>query len=65
MLAFKILTLAPIDIKLISYNLLNQEEIDWINNYNNNVYSEISKYLKSSNKNWLKNACKPYKESSH
>ena len=65
MLAFKILTLAPIDIKLISYNLLNQEEIDWINNYNNNVYSKISKYLKSSNKNWLKKACKPYKESIH
>ena len=61
MLGFKTLTLAPIDTKLINYNLLTEEEIEWINNYNNTVYKNISVYLKTSNKNWLKKVCKPFK----
>ena len=61
MLGFKVLTLAPIDTKLINYNLLTEEEIEWINNYNNSVYKNISVYLKTSNKNWLKKVCRPFK----
>ena len=44
MLAFKTLTLAPIDIKLINYTLLTEEEIKWINNYNSSIYKELSIY---------------------
>jgi Xaa-Pro aminopeptidase len=61
MLGFKTLTLVPIDTKLINYNLLTEEEIEWINNYNNSVYKNISVYLKTSNKNWLKKVCRPFK----
>ena len=65
MLAFKTLTLAPIDIKLINYTLLTEEEIKWINNYNSSVYKELSICLEKGNKSWLKIVCKPYKKSIH
>ena len=45
MLTFETLTLAPIDINLINYNLLTEEEIFWLNNYHNKVYERISNNL--------------------
>ena len=59
MLAFKTLTLAPIDLELIEYVLMSNEEISWINNYHSNVYKEISQKLSFKEKQWLKKACKP------
>ena len=61
MLFFKTLTLAPLDIKLINYKMLNKEEINWINNYHSSVYNTISPHLENSNRNWLKNICKKLK----
>ena len=61
MLCFKTLTLAPIDINLINYKLLSNEEIGWINNYNSSVYNNISIHLENSIKKWLKKVCKPYR----
>ena len=60
MLAFETLTLAPIDINLINYNLLTEEEINWLNNYHNIVFKNISSELDKQNKNWLKKVCAPY-----
>ena len=60
MLAFKTLTLAPIDINLINYNLLTEEEINWLNNYHNVVFKNVSSELDKQNKNWLKKVCAPY-----
>ena len=65
MLGFKTLTLAPIDINLINYKLLTNEEIKWINNYNSHVYKNISIYLDSSIKTWLKTICKPFVQTTH
>ena len=60
MLAFETLTLAPIDINLVNYNLLTKEEINWLNNYHNKVFKNISSKLDKQNKNWLKKVCAPY-----
>ena len=59
MLEFKTLTLAPIDLELIEYALMSNEEISWINNYHSNVYKEISQKLSFKEKQWLKKACRP------
>ncbi|MDX1948868.1 MAG: M24 family metallopeptidase C-terminal domain-containing protein, partial [Rickettsiales bacterium] len=53
-LGFETLTKAPIDLKLIKKELLNREEISWLNNYHEEVYSEISPYLDKNEKSWLK-----------
>ena len=50
---FENLTLAPIEKDLINYNLLNSLEKNYLFKYHLNVYSNISKYLKSSEKKWL------------
>ena len=63
MLSFKTLTLAPIDVNLINYNLLNHEEINWLNSYHEKVLKKISNSLEKDNKNWLKNVCAPYLKS--
>ncbi len=57
-LGFETLTKAPIDLKLINKNLLNKEEILWLNNYHQQVYKDISKFLNKSEQDWLKNKCK-------
>ena len=52
-LVFKNLTLAPIDINLINFNLLSSEEKKYLINYHFEVYSKIHKYLSLSEKKWL------------
>ena len=52
MLAFETLTLAPIDINLVNYNLLTKEEINWLNSYHNKVFKNVSSKLDKQNKNW-------------
>lgn len=59
MLKFSTLTLAPIDKRLINKYLLNTREIEWLNNYHQNVYDKIENYLETDEKTWLKNACSP------
>ena len=52
-LVFKNLTLAPIDINLINFNLLSSEEKKYLVNYHFEVYSKIHKFLSLSEKKWL------------
>lgn len=59
MLKFAYLTLAPIDKRLINKYLLSTEEINWINNYHQNVFKKIQKYLNTEERNWLKDVCSP------
>lgn len=59
MLQFKNLTLAPIDKRLINKYLLTIREIEWLNNYHQDVYDKIENYLETDEKNWLKDACSP------
>ena len=52
-LVFKNLTLVPIDINLINFNLLSSQERKYLINYHFEVYSKIYKFLSSSEKKWL------------
>jgi Xaa-Pro aminopeptidase len=44
-LRFDTLTLCPIDTKAIDKNLLNPEEIEWLNSYHQRVFSELEPFL--------------------
>jgi Xaa-Pro aminopeptidase len=53
LLRFETLTLAPIDLSLVDKNLLNLEEIKWINNYHQMVKAALSPLLDSKTQEWL------------
>lgn len=53
MLCFLNLTLVPFEPKLILKNLLNEEEINWINSYHKNIQDKILPHLTIDGKNWL------------
>ena len=57
-LIFKNLTLAPIDLDMINYKLLNIKEKKYLFDYHLEVYSKISKYLNKSERKWLVNLIK-------
>ncbi len=50
---FKNLTLAPIDPDLINFKMLSASEKKYLFTYHMDVYSKISKFLNSNEKNWL------------
>ena len=52
-LGFEILTLAPIEIELINFNLLTKREKNYLFNYHLKVYSKISPFLNRNEKKWL------------
>ncbi len=52
-LQFENLTLAPIEKDLISYNLLNKKEKEYLFNYHLNVYAKYSKLLNEKERKWL------------
>ena len=58
-LSFEVLTLVPIDTKLIDHKLLNMQEKKWINNYHNRVFTKISKHLSKKEVEWLKEKTLP------
>ena len=53
-LGFETITYAPIDLDAIDFNLLNQEEKDWLNDYHKAVYEKISPSLNEEEIEWLK-----------
>ncbi len=53
-LKFETLTLFPYDARLIDKSMLSQEEIQWINNYHQEVYDRLSIYLNEEQCAWLK-----------
>ena len=57
-LIFKNLTLAPIDLDMINYKMLNKKEKKYLFNYHLEVYFKISKYLNKLEKKWLVNLIK-------
>ena len=58
---FETLTLAPISKSLINIELMNKNEIDWINNYHKKVFKKLSSYLNKKEKKWLKLLLKQFK----
>jgi Xaa-Pro aminopeptidase len=52
-LYFKNLTLAPIDKDLINFDLLTNDEKNYLWKYNLDIYAKLHKYLNPSEKRWL------------
>ena len=53
-LEFETVSFCHFENKLINRKLLEINEINWLNNYHYNVYSNLEVYLNKNEKNWLK-----------
>ncbi len=56
MLSFETLSWAPIDLSLIDPSLLLPEEIDWLDDYHEQVHDRISPRLREKDRGWLADA---------
>lgn len=56
MLKFTPLTLVPFNLKLINKDMLNEQEITWLNNYHKTIFTTLSPLCDKELKDWLKTA---------
>ncbi|MGN6588999.1 MAG: aminopeptidase P family protein [Sphingomicrobium sp.] len=59
MLGFETLTFAPIDRRLIDVEMLEPEEIAWLNCYHAHVLAKIGPTVSGADLDWLRQACAP------
>jgi Xaa-Pro aminopeptidase len=59
MLGFETLTFAPIDRRLIDVQMLEPEELVWLNCYHAHVLAKIGPTLSGKDLEWLQKACAP------
>src|SRR6185312_2562286 len=59
MLGFETLTFAPIDRRLIDVQMLEPEELIWLNCYHAHVVAKIGPTLSGKDLDWLRAACAP------
>ncbi|MFN7662243.1 MAG: M24 family metallopeptidase [Alphaproteobacteria bacterium] len=59
MLQFRSLTLCPIDRRCIDLDLLSYAEINWLNDYHQQVWEALHKFLPAPEKEWLKKSTAP------
>jgi Xaa-Pro aminopeptidase len=59
MLGFETLTFAPIDRRLIDVQMLEPEELVWLNCYHAHVMAKIGPTLTGADLDWLQKACAP------
>ena len=59
MLGFETLTFAPIDRRLIDPQMLDPEELIWLNCYHAHVLAKIGPSLQGEDLAWLQHACAP------
>ena len=59
MLGFETLTFAPIDRRLIDAEMLDPEELIWLNCYHAHVLARIGPNLQGEDLEWLRRACAP------
>ena len=57
-LTWETLTLFPYDTTLIDFELLTEQERQWINDYHAEVYRRVSPLLSAEEAEWLKHKCK-------
>lgn len=56
---FKTLTMFPYEKNLMDLSILTDQEIEWINEYHQEVYSRLSPLLNEEEKNWLAEKTSP------
>ena len=56
MLGFETLTLAPIDLRLVDWKLLDADEIKWLESYHLRVRKTLSPLLDKPTRGWLAKA---------
>jgi Xaa-Pro aminopeptidase len=59
MMSFETITLAPIDRHLITADMLDQSERDWLNAYHRRVFETLAPQLDEATRDWLKRATLP------
>lgn len=59
MLGFESLTFAPIDRRLVDVEMLDPEELIWLNCYHAHVMARIGPRLSGADLDWLREACAP------
>ncbi|MFV0574265.1 MAG: aminopeptidase P family protein [Vibrio sp.] len=57
-LGFKSLTRCPIDVRAMNLDLLTQAEKDWLNDYHQKVWNDVSPLVEGEVKTWLEQATK-------
>jgi len=57
MLGFETLTFAPIDRRLVDANMLDADELGWLNCYHAHVLAKIGPNLEGADLEWLQAAC--------
>ena len=58
-LKFEALTLSPIDKRLVDKYLLNKDELEYLNNYNQMVLEKLSPFMNDEELLWLEDICSP------
>ena len=56
---FENISWAPIDRDLINTEMLNKDELKWINGYHKSVYDKLSEFLTIKEKSWLQKVTMP------
>jgi Xaa-Pro aminopeptidase len=56
MLEFETLTLVPFDVRMLDTELMDVEEIDWLNSYHHRVAATIGPLLQGTDQDWLRQA---------
>jgi Xaa-Pro aminopeptidase len=62
MLGFETLTFAPVDRRLIDAEMLEPEELVWLNCYHAHVLAKIGPTLSGPDLEWLRKACAPIED---
>ena len=58
-LGFESLTLCPIDKRPVIVEMLDDEELGWLNDYHQTVFERLSPHLDAAEQEWLRQACEP------
>lgn len=53
-LTFETITFAPFDTRLVDTSIMNPAEIDWLNDYHEEVHTKLAPILKAEDLQWLK-----------
>ena len=60
LLQFETLTRAPIDRNLVDPDLLNRDELDWLDWYHRTVYDDLVELVDPQTAEWLRDATSPF-----